>query len=426
MILRLMFQIFLIKSQIIIQFEREWVSYPLTKENLFQNLYRNQLVIKLKIGSEKQEIPLNIRFREYESFIFGLEVNQTNLTKFNNEKSSSFHYITKTPIKYSFLPFEYAYTFSDTFYFNQSIFENFPFILVSKLSKFYSSNYNIFGGGIFGLKRRIYLSQGLEDFNIIKSLKKKNYIKSYAFTFKFNEENNGKLIIGGYPHQYDKNYKEKNFVKTKAQILSDDLTWAFIFDVTYSGNEIIEENCQGDLIIEYGFIVGNKKYYNYILDLFFNEKIKEGKCYKELNKIDQREYYFYSCDNNVNVSIIPELKFSLKEIEMNFTFNENDLWYNFEGRKYFLVLFQNYGEIWYLGKPFFKKYQIVFDQDSSVFGFYNENIIKPSYYNYNWIIIIFLIIIILGLIGYIFNYFLKTPRRKRVNELLEEIDYISS
>ena len=111
---------------------------------------------------------------------------------------------------------------------------------------------------------------------------------------------------------------------------------------------------------------------------------------------------------------------------MNFTFNENDLWYNFEGRKYFLVLFQNYGEVWYLGKPFFKKYQIVFDQDSSVFGFYNENIIKSSYYNYNWIIIIFLIIIILGLIGYIFNYFLKTPRRKRVNELLEEIDYISS
>jgi hypothetical protein len=101
------------------------------------------------------------------------------------------------------------------------------------------------------------------------------------------------------------------------------------------------------------------------------------------------------------------LTFSLKEIEMNFTFNESDLWYKFEGKKYYLILFQPYGNVWQLGKPFFQKYQVVFDQDKSVFGFYNLNYEKPSYFNKNWIIV-FLIYITIFLIWNIINYNLKS------------------
>ena len=139
-------------------------------------------------------------------------------------------------------------------------------------------------------------------------------------------------------------------------------------------------------------------------------------------KIDLREFFLFSCNDNVNTSFI-SLTFSLKEININFTLNENDLWYKFEEKKYFLVLFQQYGNVWYLGKPFFKKFQIIFDQDYSIFGFYNNNIKTSSNFDLNWIIVLFLFLITLILILYIINYLMKKPRKKRINELIEDVDY---
>ena len=413
------------KNQIILQFERHWGSLPITKENLFENLYRNQLITKLNIGSLKQEIPLNIRLHSYTSFLISNEVNETNLIKYDNTKSSSFNLISKNPIKFSSLPFNLAYTFEDTFYLNNTICEKLPFILVSELSK-YKNKYNVIEGGILGFQRINNNVKELDDYNFISLLYKNKLINFFGFSFKYTDNDKGELIIGKYPHEYDNNYKEKNFLKSKVQKLSDVNTWGFIFDVAFIGNNIIEENSKGDLNIESGFIIAIQKYYFYVLKIFFNDKIEEGKCFKEIFHIDEREFYFFSCDDNVDVSLISTLTLSLKEIEMNITFNESDLWYKFEGKKYYLILFQPYGNIWHLGKPFFKKYQVVFDQDKSVFGFYNLNYEKPSYFNKNWIIVFLLICITIILICYIINYFLKTPRRKRVNELIEDVDYTTT
>jgi hypothetical protein len=87
-LLFLYIKIQLSKNQIILQFERHWGSLPITKENLFENLYRNQLITKLNIGSLKQEIPLNIRLHSYTSFLISNEVNEKNLIKYDNTKST--------------------------------------------------------------------------------------------------------------------------------------------------------------------------------------------------------------------------------------------------------------------------------------------------------------------------------------------------
>jgi len=421
-LLFLYIKIQLSKNQIILQFERHWGSLPITKENLFENLYRNQLIIKLKIGSSKQEIPLTIRLHSYTSFLISKEVNETNLIKYDNSKSTSFKFISKSPIKFNSLPFNFAYTFQDTFYLNNTKCEKLPFILVTELNKF-KNKFNVIEGGILGFQRKNDNVKELDDYNFISLLYNNKLIKFFIFNFKYTDNDKGELIIGNYLHEYDKNYNEKNFLKTKVQKLSDTFTWGLIFDVAYTGDKVIEESSKGDFNIECGFIISIQKYYYYVINVFFSDKIKEGKCNKDINKIDDREFYFYSCDENVNVSIISNLTFSLKEIEMNFTFNENDLWYKFEGKKYYLIIFQTYGNIWHLGEPFFKKYQVVFDQDKTVFGFYNFNYVKPSNFNKNWFIVLFLFIIIVILILYIVNYFLKRPRKKRINELIEDVEY---
>ena len=95
------------KSEITLNFERQYDSYPFTKENLFSNLFYNYLIVKINIGSDKQEIPLMLKFYEYNTFIIGIEVPEKNLTKFNNNTSSTFKYLKEKANNYIMSHFEF-------------------------------------------------------------------------------------------------------------------------------------------------------------------------------------------------------------------------------------------------------------------------------------------------------------------------------
>ena len=73
-------------SQIIIPFERNFL-YKNETFNI-ENLIYNDLVINISIGSEKQKIPLSLRFFEYSTFIIGKN-NTEKLPYLNEEKSKT-------------------------------------------------------------------------------------------------------------------------------------------------------------------------------------------------------------------------------------------------------------------------------------------------------------------------------------------------
>ena len=79
-------------------------------------------------------------------------------------------------------------------------------------------------------------------------------------------------------------------------------------------------------------------------------------------------------------------------------------------------------ENWKLGEPFFKKYQIIFEQENKIFGFYVDNIKKN-----NSLIPLFLIIILLFILLFLLLYFRKVlfskNRKLRINEIDENIEY---
>ena len=111
----------------------------------------------------------------------------------------------------------------------------------------------------------------------------------------------------------------------------------------------------------------------------------------------------------------------------NYTFNltHEDLFYELEDRKYFLVLFYtDYRSLiyWILGEPFLRKFQIVFDQDKKLIGIY-----KPSKgsggLGYWWILIV-ASVIIACLLAYIVIFVLKKPRKKRALELDDDYEYV--
>lgn len=120
-------------------------------------------------------------------------------------------------------------------------------------------------------------------------------------------------------------------------------------------------------------------------------------------------------------------------------FDYKDLFINENGIYYFQIIFSKSLD-WIFGKPIFKKYRIVFDQDKKIYGIYNfykkenmnentnSNNSNDKNSNNNRFIIFYIIIIILVLFLIIESIFLiikclVKPRNKRPNELKDEYDY---
>ena len=110
------------------------------------------------------------------------------------------------------------------------------------------------------------------------------------------------------------------------------------------------------------------------------------------------------------------------------------MFFEYNDYYYFVIYFPqisyNYNHF-RLGKPFFKKYLITFNQDKKMIGYY-KTIIKEKNINFNinkkyipWIITIISVIGMLIMGFYILYYRPFRLRKKRANELEDEYDYIS-
>ena len=112
------------------------------------------------------------------------------------------------------------------------------------------------------------------------------------------------------------------------------------------------------------------------------------------------------------------MKFYNIEMKYYFELNYNDLFIKEDDKYYFIIAFFNYEiNYWILGRPFLKKFQIIFDQEKKLIGFYQKEI------NFSILILILLGIVIIILILYIMKFALKKNKRIKANELLDDFDY---
>ena len=199
--------------------------------------------------------------------------------------------------------------------------------------------------------------------------------------------------------------------------------WRLNFDKIFLSNGNNTFLTGVELSYEFGLIYGSHHYYNLIKENFFDKYKKQ--C--EIRVIREDDFY-YVCDNNINLNGFPDLIF-MKD-GFNFTLTKNDLWKKFNNKYYFLVVFPNKQKYdWVLGRIFFQKYIIFFNQDAKLIGFYpsgGQKIDKDGKKNkiqLSWILVILLFIFLSLSIIYIV-YYLKMKKRKiRVNELEENYEY---
>ena len=379
--------------------------------NYFDYLEKNDIFTILEIGTPIQKIPVFFDFESYPFYISNLLLNGT----YNENKSSTFKYKgSKKETQFYGEIISQGYEVMDKIKLydvkekNIEI-NNFSYILPTKLS----NNKNInFKTSIIGLKiiESIYLQKN----GFIHQLKQNEMIDSYSWTIKYLNENEGEIIIGGYPHEYDKNYDEKYFKNTKAEIRYSVICWDLLFDSIISNNIEIE-NRHVELDINFGLVRGVSFYQKIIEEKFFNMK-------KKCNKLNNTNYVFYTCDSKEKISDFPILQLNHKELNYTFELNYNDLFILKDNIYYCLIIFDFNNKLvnWKMGKPFFKKYQLSFESDRKLIVFYNGK----NKINILWIIVICLILIIIILILLMIRKYLQMPRKIRANELNEDFEYL--
>ena len=247
--------------------------------------------------------------------------------------------------------------------------------------------------GIIGLSR--YPNNS--DFNFksfIYSLKKYNYINSYSFGFFFFEDIDKYNYYNDIKDKYDGFFIAGTTLDDKIDIFDtnlvytvyaeeDSLNWAIYFDrIFYYGkiNESIEyistNNTKAEFLIDINYIISDIQYYEDIKKYYFQKFFDNNTCYEEKMKKNEKYIYMIICNINFkdNMKTFPAIYFYNEQLFFAFNLNYNDLFYEYSGKIYFLVIRkEDITNYWQIGKIFLKKYPLMFDYDKKIVSYVHLN-----------------------------------------------------
>ena len=399
------------------------ITYPFKKskkeEKYYpENLLQNDIEITLKIGTPPQSIDLNLRSKAYTFFVSSSEIKLRYQT-FNEFNSTTLIKETEYPDSYGLQEYNKGYKIYESIIINEKEIKNISLILATSIV--YRES------GALGL-RLVNSHEIGDDLSFIYQIKKPANLDNYAFTLRYEDDEKGELIIGTYPHLYDKIYSESNFYYTKAGIIGKNEDWVLDFDLIKYDNKTVDSIITKSLIkIEFGLLQAPFKLKKYFNDNFFNNKCKEKFYYK-------KNITLIHCDKDFNITKFKNLSFVLKDIDYEFILTYKELFIEQNNEFIFSIVFDenidNKDTTWILGKIFMKKYQLTFDLDRKIICLYKENTYNEYYKKksgilFYIILLIILLFVILGLITYIV-YITTKQRRKKAFELNDDFDYVPS
>ena len=170
-----------------------------------------------------------------------------------------------------------------------SCYSNFTFRIQNQLSK-----ENTLYGLIFGL----LLNDNNFDANFMNQIKNKNIISSKLISINYNNEKEGIILIGKYPHDiYPTKYKNKRlktFYPNKANIASLSINFYEIYTINNNEKIIIEKNINSHLLLNSDLIVGTNEYMKFIENTFFNQFIFKNICRKNYGSTGWEDFTIFS------------------------------------------------------------------------------------------------------------------------------------
>ena len=370
--------------------------------DFIDTIIKNEIYIEIKVGTPKLTIPTYISLDQYSYYISGKNLSGI----YNEDKSSSYQLKTDRESSYYKDMFEKGFLSSENIIMNdlknkEFEIKDFNFVLPSKQGiKLYPS--------LIGLGIESYY---MKTTGFLYQLKQKRIIDSYGWTIKYNNNDKGEIIFGGYPHEYDNNYNQINFKNAKAESRGSYINWDLYFDYIKWNNKIFNDSngyiLYAELIITNNTIIAP----GFFMNIFQENVFKSNLCNA---KIYDNKYYYFICNKNFKIKNFGSLFFYHKDFEYTFEISYKDLFIENNNEIYSLLFFSQIQlDRWSLGKPFFKKYQIIFEPDRKLIGFY----VNKSNFSWSWIIVYLLGIIIIVLSIYMIYKYKKIPHRIKAKEL---------
>jgi hypothetical protein len=408
--------------------------------NYIKSLLQNQIYTELQIGTTKQTVYVAI---STETYYFSIESYLINETFYSDRKSNSFKNNTSYFYYNSNERMKKGYILNETFYFkdyvdtnqNYKAYNNVMFNYITELSKGssgldngYIDNNKTLLSGVIGLQiSNNYLER--DEIYFIKSLKQIDSIDKIIWNINYINDNEGYLIFGEYPHQYNDDFQEKDMKKTNCITFEYRFYWFFIFTDIRIGNNKMTLYRMGEYAPQLGVIIGTNEYFDLIKN-YFQSKDRINKCVLNETIFKQIKYSYYECEKSVDIDDFEPIIFIHRELVYNFTLDKNDLFIDFNNKKYFLVIFKKSVNVnrWTLGRPFVKKYNFAFDHDNKLILFYEKSK-KDNKFDKKillYILIIFLGICVLGLGIFIGRQLYGKKKKIKANEMEDNQESINN
>lgn len=434
----------IILTCIIINFIKSIIVFPLKKIGINRNLTNtyelinyflpNNLYTLIKIGEPSQDLEVLIKEEE---IIFSVTSVYCNLKTFYNKNTSKdFSFITsynndKNVVSETFR------VYTDLALKNLKKIEKIKFIYEKEKKKIISGKEFYNNCGV--ISTEIFHTNENNKYNFIYELKQLDLINDYSWTIKYINKNEndieGFLIIGDYPHIYDnKNYNEINIRSTLNNL--SEKGWNLQFRNISTNGTSFTHYMTGIISFSNSYILGTEEYKSKISGLFFDQYINKNICFDDSST---SHYFIYYCKsdkfNKTDIDKFPSLYFYHYQYNYTFSFNGSDLFLESNGYFYFLILFDRYNyRSWYFGKLFLKKYPLIFNPDSKMISFYiDRNNIEEEEkestrddYQTNNKTLIIIILVIIGIISFIGGLtigsiiYKKKKKKLTANEMKED------
>jgi len=453
--------------------EIDYLSHNYSINSLIDDLFYRDIYTIIYIGTPLKEVLTLVRPDNHTLFLNKNDCQRKKLkyldknSVLNNNKvfdykeSSTFKIISTINDNYNNKDFNYLVTDSISFYDINCKNINSNCDKTIKIDEFHFNIEKEYNNKLCG-RLGIGYSKNTQD-HIINQLKKNKGSNYYIMIINFLEDGKGRIIFGGYPHEYDNNtiYDKNDLITINTGSIGNIfLPWSISFIRTYFITEeqkeiLVQKYALCYIIFNFGLIKGTGSYKEFILEYFFQNLIDKKIC-----KIGQTDktifdrkassinsdgiFTMFTCDSKTFKYYINKFpSFKLKHEGFNYTFEltYKDLFLEVNDIYYFLIIFPgDHSSQWIFGIPFLKKYEFVYNYDSNTIGFYhnyienrekiernklNETKDENNVDNSQFINITFKIlfcIILIG-IGYYIGKKIHEHRKKKVYELKEEDDY---
>ena len=426
-ILLIIFQIAL-GENIVLNFKTNINLDSLNEENYMKSTMEQQIYVDMKIGESKQVIPMTLKTMKYPTFIVSSNSQEKDITiKYDESKSqNTFKKLNQDEIKNLFIyDFTQGYYASDTLDLDSSKYNNFRYILATKMNGIAK---NI--SGEIGLSKKTENKLNYkypQSTNFIQQLIENKKISKKIFGIKYDTDYSGRFIIGETLDEVDSQYKKEEAITSKIdnQVPNNNKNdWLIKFNINIKKdlNEEYKESSYGFLQYEIGLIFGSDNYRkNFLINYFQNKQCKES-----VINSSPYSFYQYTCDNKNQFEDFPDLNLSLDE-KHNFILTKNDLFKKVGNQYFFLVVFQVTQmnvNFWRLGQLFFKKYPIFLsydDENDSTIIYYTTNKEKIDGGSNSGLTIalaILIPLIVIGLVLFLIYHYRK--RNKKADELLSD------